>query len=326
MSSALSKKEAPTVSYEAMDMSAAGTRSHRSIQKPISLIKLIFDGASLVLVLALWLILKYFIKPIRRAFLCTDLNLYNPPPPKSVFPTWLLFVCAILIPVILILLSEGIRWYYSVRKQAKRVNYKIQIRSNIYDIPEWAGNLYIIIGVFAFANCVNLFITYVGKVSVGRLRPHFIPSCFNKFTYTDFCTNPTQWIANYTCIGESSSVVKEKQGAYDIRQSFPSGYASTAFCGLIFLALYIHKVWRHPHLGFFPFVLQAGCFSLAAYIGITSFTDNSEHASDVFCGAILGIVIAIIAFRYAVRSFKQTFSNDFGNGMTSEETDHHARP
>jgi hypothetical protein len=60
-------------------------------------------------------------------------------------------------------------------------------------------------------------LTNIGKVAFGRLRPHFIPSCFNKFSYKDFCTDPNQWIANYTCIGESSTYTVEKDGAFDIR-------------------------------------------------------------------------------------------------------------
>jgi hypothetical protein len=77
--------------------------------------------------------------------------------------------------------------------------------------------LYSILGVFLFANCANSFLTNVGKVAVGRLRPHFIPSCFQKYSYKDFCADPNDWIVNYTCLGESSTAVKDKDGAYDIR-------------------------------------------------------------------------------------------------------------
>ena len=73
------------------------------------------------------------------------------------------------------------------------------------------------LGVFAFSNGVNSLLTNIGKVAMGRLRPHFIPSCFGKYFYKDFCQDPNEWIWNYTCIGETSSAVKEKDGAYDIR-------------------------------------------------------------------------------------------------------------
>ncbi len=72
---------------------------------------------------------------------------------------------------------------------------------------------------FFYGLGVNSFLTNVGKVAVGRLRPHFIPSCFNKYSYKDFCEHqdPNEWFVNYTCIGETSDAVKEKDGAYDIR-------------------------------------------------------------------------------------------------------------
>jgi hypothetical protein len=94
--------------------------SRPSILQPVSLLKLIFDGLSLLIgisffylfvgtlsfsfgiVLLTWLLFKYLVKPVRRAFLCSDLSLYHPPPEKKVFPTWLLFVCAIIIPLIVV--------------------------------------------------------------------------------------------------------------------------------------------------------------------------------------------------------------------------------
>ena len=64
---------------------------------------------------------------------------------------------------------------------------------------------------------INSLLTNIGKVTVGRFRPHFIPSCFNAFSYREFCNDPNDWIWNYTCIGEDSTSLKVKDGAYDIR-------------------------------------------------------------------------------------------------------------
>ncbi|CAF0871689.1 unnamed protein product [Didymodactylos carnosus] len=256
--------------------------------KPISAIKILFDAASLIIIALSWLLLKYLIKPVRRAFLCSDLNLYHPQPVKKIIG------------------SEFVRWYYIIRTKAARAVYKINFRKKSYNIPEWFGNLYIILGVFIFAACANSFLTNVGKVSVGRLRPHFIPSCFQKYDYTSFCTRPNDWITDYKCIGESSDLIKEKDGANDIRQSFPSGHASTAFCGLIFLALYIHQVWCYRNIGLFPYIVQTGCVALAAFIGITRITDHRHHPTDVLAGSLLGTIVAIIAFRYMVAQFKHS--------------------
>ncbi|CAF4274341.1 unnamed protein product, partial [Adineta steineri] len=39
----------------------------------------------------------------------------------------------------------GVRWYYLIRKKAAKVVYKIQMGSKVIDIPEWLGNLYIVV-------------------------------------------------------------------------------------------------------------------------------------------------------------------------------------
>jgi len=274
----------------------------------LPLTKILFDASAFLIVLAAWLILKFLVKPVRRAFLCSDLNLYHPKPPKNVFPTWLLAVCAVVIPFFLIFVSELVRWFYIRRQNQPKLVYSLRFGSRKFRVPEFLGNLYIVLGSYGFAHVINSFLTNIGKVTMGRLRPHFIPSCFNVFAYQGFCTNPNEWIWNYTCIGEDSSSIKVKDGAYDIRQSFPSGHASTAFCGLIFLALYIHKVWNYRNLGLFPYIFQAGCFALAAYIGITRITDNRHHPTDVLAGSILGTFIAIVAFHYVVKSFQRSIN------------------
>ena len=73
------------------------------------------------------------------------------------------------------------------------------------------------LGAFYFAHAVNSFLTNIGKLFIGAFRPHFIPSCFKKFNYHDFCNDTTQWIVNYTCLGENSSNEKIQYGAFNIR-------------------------------------------------------------------------------------------------------------
>lgn len=105
----------------------------------------------------------------------------------------------------------------------------------------------------------------------------------------------------------------------------------------LFFQLYIHKVWNYRNLGLFPYIFQAGCFALAAYIGsilitlrnfsfwpwksqclgITRITDNRHHPTDVLAGSILGTFIAIVAvscfnlfvcFFISIRNFLDFFS------------------
>ena len=71
--------------------------------------------------------------------------------------------------------------------------------------------------IFLFASGVNVVLTNIGKVTVGRPRPHFIATCFNQTSLQTFCTQPNQWITDYRCVGESSSIASERSDASDSR-------------------------------------------------------------------------------------------------------------
>ena len=74
-------------------------------------------------------------------------------------------------------------------------------------------------------------ITEVGKVWAGRLRPYFLLACnpdYSLFNCTDDMGNP-QYIRNVSvCHPE------KPQNVIEARKSWPSGHASSAFCGMVF--------------------------------------------------------------------------------------------
>lgn len=68
-------------------------------------------------------------------------------------------------------------------------------------------------GVFLFGCAVSQSFTDIAKVSVGRMRPHFLAVCRPDFSNID-CSQG--YITNYTCAGNESDVqearfVKKKQ-------------------------------------------------------------------------------------------------------------------
>ena len=111
----------------------------------------------------------------------------------------------------------------------------MRMGSKMFSIPKSIGDLYIVfgklvfislviergtswrLGAFFFAHAVNSLLTNIGKLFIGGFRPHFIASCFKKFTPQNFCTDAAQWIVNYTCIGEDSPLEKVQYGAYNSR-------------------------------------------------------------------------------------------------------------
>lgn len=59
------------------------------------------------------------------------------------------------------------------------------------------------IGVFLFGCAVSQSFTDIAKVSVGRLRPHFLDVCRPNFSTIDCSLG---YITNYNCTGEDSDV------------------------------------------------------------------------------------------------------------------------
>lgn len=58
-------------------------------------------------------------------------------------------------------------------------------------------------GVFLFGCAISQSFTDIAKVSVGRMRPHFLEVCKPDFSTID-CSQG--YITNYTCTGPDSEV------------------------------------------------------------------------------------------------------------------------
>ncbi|GAA5905210.1 hypothetical protein JCM8208_000316 [Rhodotorula glutinis] len=126
------------------------------------------------------------------------------------------------------------------------------------------------------------------KNRVGRLRPDFFSRC--------------AWDATaHACMGPIGLV---KDG----RRSFPSGHSSTAWQGLLVLALYLAgKNGAFAFAAPFPRsgVLQSRLLRLslvvaplflAGWICVTRLEDHYHHPTDVLTGALLGSVSALVAY------------------------------
>ena len=135
------------------------------------------------------------------------------------------------------------------------------------------------------------------KFSVGSLRPYFLSICepdLESICYgedsffldeKDNETYPKEFYRKYVsdeikC--KNSELIKEA------RLSFVSGHTSISFFSAVFLACFMQKnVNKKVSLPF-----QLGIFILAFWISITRLTDYKHHVSDIFFGALLGIIIA----------------------------------
>ncbi|MEQ2196654.1 Phospholipid phosphatase 3, partial [Xenoophorus captivus] len=97
----------------------------------------------------------------------------------------------------------------------------------------FVGNPYIAalykqIGVFIFGCAISQSFTDIAKVSVGRMRPHFIDVCKPDFS-TINCS--LGYITEYTCHGPESKV-------QEARKSFFSGHASFSMYTMLYLVVF----------------------------------------------------------------------------------------
>ncbi|KAH9967247.1 phosphatidic acid phosphatase type 2/haloperoxidase [Russula dissimulans] len=136
-------------------------------------------------------------------------------------------------------------------------------------------------------SALSQLITDALKNRVGRLRPDFLSRC--------------QWDASqHVCTGDTEVIL-------DGRKSFPSGHASSASAGMIFLTLFLagktaalcfnitpRGSFLRSRLGRLGLVLSPLFFS--TWVAITRIEDYRHHKEDVIVGTLIGIFSGTICY------------------------------
>lgn len=133
----------------------------------------------------------------------------------------------------------------------------------------------------------------VFKLLIGGLRPHFLSVCnpdtkslghgFDGIMYDrSICTNKDEMQISFAM------------------SSFPSGHTASAFAGFIYLSLYLNakfKVWSNYHAGYWKLLLVLAPILGASLIGGSVFVDYNHNWYDILAGAVIGTIMAVIAYR-----------------------------
>ncbi|KAL3855315.1 hypothetical protein ACJMK2_014531 [Sinanodonta woodiana] len=192
-------------------------------------------------------------------------------------------ILSALIPVILMAVIEGVHHYQSKRK-GQRWNHS-----------KYATTCYKTIGVFLFGMGVTMVLGEIGKLVVGRLRPHFFDVCKPDYSKLECVRNN---ISVYVDVGDQYCTGTDVALMIDARKSFPSNHASAVFFGFTYFIIYLQVrfIWTRVHL--FRPLLQALFMGVALYIGLSRVMDYKHHWSDVLGGAVLGIIVAVLIVRF----------------------------
>ncbi|XP_031145079.1 phospholipid phosphatase 3-like [Sander lucioperca] len=212
------------------------------------------------------------VSPYRRGFMCGDPSITYPYLHREAIPDELLITGGIIITGLTIALGEC----YRVRFRG--VSSKAFVR-NLY-----VSCLYKELGCFLFGCCVGQSLTNMAKLSVGRLRPHFLSVC--GVTYASLNCTPGTYISTVNCHHPDHRLEDEA------RKSFFSGHASFAMYTMLYLAFYLQArlTWRGARL--LRPALQFFLVLLAVYTGLTRISDYRHHPSDVLTGYIQGALTA----------------------------------
>ncbi|XP_039984525.1 phospholipid phosphatase 3 isoform X2 [Xiphias gladius] len=221
------------------------------------------------------------IRPYQRGLYCSDSSLKYPYK-KSTVPSSVLTSVGLTLPTVSIVIGECFRIH------------QLHEGTKSFVGNPYVAALYKQMGVFLFGCAISQSFTDIAKVSVGRMRPHFLDVCRPNFS-TINCS--LGYITNYTCAGEESDV-------QEARKSFFSGHASFSMYAMLYLAFYLQSrfTWRGARL--LRPLLQFTLLMMAFYTGLSRVSDHKHHPTDVLAGFVQGALVAYCIVFYVSDLFK----------------------
>jgi len=253
--------------------------------KRLSIGQIVCDLVIVAFFVGVVLVFQFSAVPHKRGFYCDDESIRYPYKSQTIDATGLLVV-GILIPMLLILLTEVFRVFVWERNNE-------HLYKNDYFLSDWNVHrlfvrLYIFIGFFFIGVCINQLMIDVAKYSIGRLRPNFIEICKPSVGY-ESCEGISGYITDFVCTGTTTHSIK------DARLSFYSGHSSLCFYSAWFLALYLQaRIYRPLVSRLVLPMIQVLLFVGASYVTFTRVSDYRHHWSDVLLGALMGSIIGIV--------------------------------
>lgn len=241
------------------------------------------------------------IRPFQRGFFCDDETIRYPYKSAQTIPASLLLIIAFLIPVILVFVLEN-------RKRIWR----------FWQAIFWTnfGN---VTSPFIFGTVITYFFTQTCKLTIGRLRPHFIDVCRPSFNYTsatgavrtfvmtwdnvDECPH-TQYITEYQCTTDQTSQISQAHF------SFFSGHSSAVAFSVIFLCMILKNSRIMIKYRILTTSLQALLVTTALFTANSRIFDYWHHWQDVVVGLIVGTITGFLTYTFVHRPKLSSLSRD----------------
>uniref|UniRef100_A0A914UIT1 Phosphatidic acid phosphatase type 2/haloperoxidase domain-containing protein n=1 Tax=Plectus sambesii TaxID=2011161 RepID=A0A914UIT1_9BILA len=274
-------------------------------RKNISFLRICADVTILLLLGIPTFYLRLFGSPYRRGYICNDQSLQYPYLEYSIATLQIAIFGSALSLTIVILCEIMIAFFWESRSRKSSLP-RHQIKYSICNINVhfiWI-RLYKYAEYFGLGSFAGLLLMDVTKFFTGVHRPHFFDVCHPKPIGVPDCSENEfhRYIDQYECTNTNYSPFL----VMDAHMSFYSGHAAFAFYMAVYVVLYL-QARVHPYISkyspmFLP-LLQFLLIVLATYISFSNFTDNKHHATDIFCGIVVGNLFAVIICVYLMKLF-----------------------
>lgn len=237
-----------------------------------------------------------FGKPLTsQGFSCDDTSINKPYSPSTI-PYFPLFLIGLALSTCCFL--------FGISRKCKLLH-KVSDEGDIKKyVPYHVTILFVL---FMYGTGITLFVTNVGKYSVGRLRPHFLSVCQPNWPALN-CTDET---GNKNIFyGSDVCQTDDIKRFTDSRLSFPSGHASFSAFVATFLVFFLETQvdYRNEEI-LLKYLSQIFLGILASCIGLSRITDYMHHPSDVIAGFIIGVVIGL-AMHYSLEKLYYPMMGD----------------
>jgi phosphatidate phosphatase len=162
--------------------------------------------------------------------------------------------------------------------------------------PIRATKLILILAWYIMANVI---LTDVIKLTVGRLRPHFLAVCNPNVTCS---IEDTEYHLDYVC---QDGTIKDENRA---RLSFPSGHASMSATVMGFIMVYVQVRCITPaRFVLLKPIINLTMLILALWISMTRVSDYHHHLNDVLFGFVLGAIVGVLGGIHATKGTEILF-------------------
>lgn len=219
----------------------------------------------------------------QRGFFCSDLTIRYPYHECTITVAMLL-VCMLLLPMLFLSVVEIMRLCHNFRMR------------------QYLRNVSFSLGCFSFGFIATYLSTELAKNVIRRLRPHFYTACrpqLNDGSTCDEAKNRNIFVEQYFCTNRNLSSMQLRE----LYVSFPSAHSSLSFYAMLFLAFYLHAIWRGGRgiNRVLRHLLQFLFLSMAWFISLSRVADYWHHWSDVMAGAVMGVIYATLTAVYVGR-------------------------